>query len=1042
MSLPSTPARSIARSPLSTPSSPRDGPSSPQLTPRSKVKAILAAVDDDSDSNSALAPVTEQPQRNALSTIDGNAKRNIARETRKLDGEEHDDASSEDSHVKPRGRGRVAARLNGQKEQDEGWGVREDVEATGDAYVRIKKQLLSELRQHAQEDATDTDTRQDEEDQTVARQPSPAPLETSTRLSSFPRSTQSIPRRRSRSSSSLFLTPTPVKKAVVPSEIPNESDASDDGLPANLLTDSRFQQLLARKKAEREAKEAAENKKRKQWRARQESFEHTLSQDATSNLNRSDEDGDTDRRLTQHNRPTRKAGRKALEEMSRETQRMSRNMQLAHQAKTKKKITKDSLFARFNFSLLATPTPEETQNHTSSATASPGRVSGPDDERHRETPPTSPLEPKAMDVHGEGQSHDQNQAMPEVAPAAVAENEEELPDLVDIMNAPIAILNKGKGKAIKEPEPLNAAEVQKRQKPGFTQRPIKIRMPEPSLRSKGLGADSESDLEVIPSRKSAVSKLDDFEYLPSDKVQDGRSLQNLRALAHLNSPKKQRKGDMSQTEMQYSLQKRARQQAMEERRAKIEDLKARGIVVRSAEEIEKDQAEVEDLLEKARREGDELAGKEKKAAKKKKMANGEADDLPDTDDEDDDYEEAGGEPSEVELSGSEEEEARSDEEVDGGSGVDEVVDNDDEDPIEETLAGDGQKTNGFIDDAASDDFRDEDEMAAADEIEEERPTVQPPRSRRSRIAIIEDDESDDEAPALMHKAESEQATTESAVEVPVFPLMPRSAGVNNIAMGMTQAFAATMAETQMEVDDDDAGEDSMALLGPPPEPQFFNFEVEESQQIIQDSQIGVQHSESDIAQETAASHQIDLHFSQSQICYDSLRESQGQPPTTQLSEIPDPTQDAGFVMSSPAPVRFASVPPSTVDTILLSEVVGKESPVVKKKGRLQRGIVVQPDDDEVNRSVNLAEDEAASANAFTSMKEKRKKAAEKEAFDKKKSEAKGMVEEQAQESEDEYAGLGGASDDESGGSEDEYVREIIDKGEVVVDEGKMAAFYA
>jgi len=1041
MSLPSTPARSIARSPLSTPSSPRDRPSSPQLTPRSKVKAILAAVDDDSDSNSALAPVTEQPQRNALSTIDGNAKSNIARETRKLNGEELDDASSEDSHVKPRGRGRVAARLNGRKEQDEGSGVRVDVEATEDAYVRIKKQLLGGLRQHAQEDAPDADTRQDGEDQTVARQPPPAPLETSTRLSSFPRSAQSTPRRRSRSSSSLFLTPTPVKKAVVPSETLNESDASDDGLPANLLTDSRFQQLLARKKAEREAKEAAENEKRKQWRARHESFEHTLSQDATSDLKGSDEDGDTDRRLTQHNRPTRKAGRKALEEMSRETQRMSRNMQLTHQAKTKKKITKASLFARFNFSLLATPAPEATQNHTSSATSSPGRVSDPDGERHVETPPTSPLEPKAMDVHGEGQRHDQNQAMPEVALAAVAEDEEELPDLMDIMNAPVAILNKGKGKAIKEPEPLNAAEVQKRQKPGFTQRPIKIRMPEPSLRSKGCAADSDSDLEVIPSRKSAVSKLDDFEYLPSDKVQECRSLQNLRVLAHLNSPKKQRKGNMSQTEMQYSLQKRARQQAMEERRAKIEDLKARGIVVRSAEEIEKDQAEVEDLLEKARREGDELAGKEKKAAKKEKMANGEADDLPNTDDEDDDYEEAGGEPSEVELSGSEEEEARSDEEIDGGSGVDEVVDNDDEDPIEETHAGDGQKTNGFTDDAASDDFRDADEMDADDEIEEESPTVQPPRSRRSRIAIIEDDESDDEAPALMHKAESEEATIESAVEVPVFPLIPRLAGVNNIPMGMTQAFAATMAETQMEVDDD-AGEDSMALLGPPPEPQFFNFEVEESQQIIQASQIGVQQSESDIAQETAASHQIDLHFSQSQICHDSSRDTQGQPPATQFSEIPDPTQDAGFVMSSPAPVRFASVPPSTVDTIPLSEAVGKEPPVVKKKGRLQRGIVVQPDDDEVNKSVNLAEDEAASANAFTIMKEKRKKAAEKEAFDKKKSEAKGMVEEQAQESEDEYAGLGGASDDESGDSEDEYVREMIDKGEVEVDEGKMAAFYA
>jgi hypothetical protein len=42
--------------------------------------------------------------------------------------------------------------------------------------------------------------------------------------------------------------------------------------------------------------------------------------------------------LSQKARQPRKASKKALEEMSRETQRMSRNMQLAHQAQTKKKM--------------------------------------------------------------------------------------------------------------------------------------------------------------------------------------------------------------------------------------------------------------------------------------------------------------------------------------------------------------------------------------------------------------------------------------------------------------------------------------------------------------------------------------------------------------------------------------------------------------------------------------------------------------------------------------------------------------------------------
>lgn len=65
-----------------------------------------------------------------------------------------------------------------------------------------------------------------------------------------------------------------------------------------------------------------------------------------------------------------------------------------------------------------------------------------------------------------------------------------------------------------------------------------------------------------------------------------------------------------------------------------------------------------------------------------------------------------------------------------------------------------------------------------------------------------------------------------------------------------------------------------------------------------------------------------------------------------------------------------------------------------------------------------------------------------EEFDRKKSEAKGMVEEQAEESEDEYAGLGGASDDESAGSEDEEMQKMIDESDIKVDERKLAAFYA
>ena len=62
-------------------------------------------------------------------------------------------------------------------------------------------------------------------------------------------------------------------------------------------------------------------------------------------------------------------------------------------------------------------------------------------------------------------------------------------------------------------------------------------------------------------------------------------------------------------------------------------------------------------------------------------------------------------------------------------------------------------------------------------------------------------------------------------------------------------------------------------------------------------------------------------------------------------------------------------------------------------------------------------------------------------FNKKNSAAKDIVEEQADESEDEYAGVGGASDDDSG-EEDEDLKNMIDHADVKVDERKMAAFYA
>jgi mediator of replication checkpoint protein 1 len=78
--------------------------------------------------------------------------------------------------------------------------------------------------------------------------------------------------------------------------------------------------------------------------------------------------------------------------------------------------------------------------------------------------------------------------------------------------------------------------------------------------------------------------------------------------------------------------------------------------------------------------------------------------------------------------------------------------------------------------------------------------------------------------------------------------------------------------------------------------------------------------------------------------------------------------------------------------------------------------------------------------AFAKLQKGAKKQKAVDDFNKKTSLAKNAVMDQAEESEDEYAGLGGASDDDSG-VEDEETNKMIEHGEVEVDERQIAAFF-
>ncbi len=1017
---------------------------------------MLAAIDDQSDPESTLE--SADPGSKAL-TLDSARKQQADCNTsrRESDSEDAEDEESDVAAAKPRGR--LAARLQRNNTFKDSPGL---VEEHVNAYERIRIQLLSGPARNSGKlspGSIEHGSEDDEEPQRTA----PRRIR---RAGADSNRSQSRTRNRSSSqrlSPGLFLS---TKSPSSPKQSDNldYSDGSDSDLPPDPQVSSKVLQLVATKRAEREAREAEEARRRPNQHQKPDgkkssSRPHPISSGDSEDDN---ENKEGNKRLAQQSRPTRKASKKALEEMNRETQRMSRNMQLAHQAKTKKKITKESLLARFNYKN-SLPSNEGTVHALSSSTT-PSSVPASELEGVQETesPPSSPPSTGGIE------SYKNSTELPELNQLTVMnalnfgtgvsatgtsiahmENIEELPTMFEVFNPPEKLLDKGKGKAVvrsgEESCEQNSKErVDKPVKPVITQQQVRVRQQKPPVTTNN-ESDSDGDLEILPAKNTNTSNVSIFDRPPAGKAGEVRSLQTLRALAHLTSPSKQEsraKAAISLSEMQASLQRRARQQAATERAEKIQDLKDRGVIVQTAEEREKDQVEIENLVEKARTEAEEIMQKEKKAARKEKKANGEDETLPETSDEDEDYEDNEAEESNIELSGSEEEEpAEGDSEIEPEAGEEGV---DKEGGVSVPKNGPGLER--FVNTEASEgsDSKEAEIAVDDDDSDDESNDMPTQRKRRTNLVIDEDEDEGD------HQVNASQWTSETSglLQNPLIPGPHISDGPEIGMMGMTQAFAATMAESQTQATAEKAIEDheqdSLAFLGPLPEQNSPFYDLNDSQPMVLDSQHG-EYQE----QTAAAPADIELHFSQSQVQEIATQDTQDIPPTaTQYSDIPDPTQDIGFALSSPGPEqRFASVPPSTVDTLVLSRATGQETPKVIRKGRLRRRMVATADgsDGENVYEPNMKEDAEfqISANAFDVLKKSRaKEAPVADPFDKKKSEAKGMVEEQAQESEDEYAGVGGASDDESGEEDDEEVRKMIEEGEVKVDESELAAFYA
>lgn len=785
---------------------------------------------------------------------------------------------------------------------------------------------------------------------------------------------------------------------------------------------SKFLMLVEKHRKQRFAREAADEAKRTERlkQLKKAGSRRSSNTAAASLVAVSDEsemsDSEAGGKLTQQARPTRKASKKALEEMNRETQRMSRSMQLAHQARTKKKITKESLLARFNF---IAPQPEigpmaET-GHTSPM-ASSAAVSDVEQAREQDTPSTSPLP-----VQKDRQLARETIMSGEDVGASL--NYEELPAVDDLLTSQSTALDKGTGEAITADE---AYQVENQSVKGATNpfsRPIRVKWSkEDAIIARG--ADSDSDLEIVTSN-SQFRKFDAFESLPERRSRDTNSYLILRSLAHLQtSAVDEKHAHVNAAQMEVNLRKAARLQARKEREEKLEELRAKGVSIQTSEERQREQQEVEDLVERARVEGAEIQRKEKERAKKDGTFVKDQLDDDESDDEDDADFEDENEEIEEHLS-------RSEEEINVGS-------NPEDDREGDLMQNHGPELlePGMVDreaDEVESELLSESGHSAEEDSEDfEKENRLPRKLGRNRRPVVLSDDEDNEVDEAQQLPSPPIAKTPQSILHSARKIIPGLEMSDDLPIGLTQAFAATMADSGSEDEEIATAEQvSLALTRDLHSPHFNAVPALnrlESLDIVADSQ--------PITQTQPLG--LDLSVTQT---FD-VPESPAGLSSTQFSFMP--TQDVGYIMSPFKESRFDTpLPPlqSTIDTVILPQE--QESPIMQRKGRLRRGRATTKSDDEDIESEDRLNGLGLDKSAFAVMQRAAKSVDHESIYDKSKSHAKDVVDEAAEESEDEYAGLGGVSDDEEG-EEDEADQRLIDHDEDLGhgDESKLAGFYA
>ncbi|PUU83182.1 MRC1-like domain-domain-containing protein [Tuber borchii] len=1027
-SLESPTAMSVVVSPPGTPS--RDGSASPVLTPKSKVEAMLAEM---------------EPTDEESGGSDGTA----------------DEDSEIELDYKPRGK--LASRMmprasdiKATKSTKTLPTIKNNTTGNGDAYERVKRSLLagrettSKILISDEESGNEEDksassskalvqTDDDDDDlpvptprrkRTQKAHPKASPKANSTPSTEFPK--QKGP---SQSKST-----TPVSAS--------ESEGGDEGDVHNLLAtdpkkNARFLELVEKKRKERQAAEAEKQRleeKRKQL-------------DAQLGCGSETDDGedDDDLGVLSQKPPRRRSGKKALEEMHRESQRMARNMHLEYQARTKKTITKQSLFEKFGFRA-----PAEKQNENKKDRVpvdSSSIITGSETEPADQSSPNSSPLPEAneksakiatgaMDIDNQGPSISEGPMQRESdrmgidstsAPKldkgkgkarAVSEGFDE-----GETAHPALALDKGKGKTIEIRSSAldkgkGKASIMSSKKTKLVLPPIRVILPNKLTEN---ASDSDSELEIV--------KPGDEERIANSERK--KMVDQLRRVRRVKPPVEVHgKPKLSVRELEAELRKKSRQQAIQEREERIEELRAKGVIILTAEEKAKTEQQAVDYMEKARKEALAIKRREKKDGIKKEGAT-----IDDMDPNEDD--EADGDWLEEEdiveiLSGSEEEEEEEEgEEEEESAEPNDLIDEDEN----ELMGGLGSPAFSSLypqdNDLLSPTPRLSEMPAAyideeADEDSDESngdfapfKTLKRKAIRKKKLRVVEEDEDGENEDDAIES--EEQKIAESRI-----PSIFRNKIAGPPPVGMTQLF------------------NGLSGLPPSAEVSASPGKVRERLETLrQDLGEGIPNS------------QVPLDFGDDRLDLGFVKKKDGEDskpidepsfpvldlyyePSTQMSSFPDPTQDDGFVKSSsPAPPRFDEDELSTIEVPDSQPPKRKRGRLVKKGADLTAVMEEDENEKESDDERKSEEVEEKKESAFDVMRKAAKKEKAAENFDKAKSGAREMVHEQAEESEDEYAGIGGASDDEAGDGHDSDVEEMIDdEGKEVVDEDDIAAFWA